>query len=309
MLSIKVGIPGGLLYYRYDTFIHTFFESLDIECEYSTETNKKILDMGVKKCVDEACLPIKIYHGHAENLKNKCDYLIIPRIMTCEKNESICPKFCGLPEMVKSGIKRHENIIDYPIHMNKTYDLIQYFLKVGQALGVKEYKTIKALKNAYDKHQQKIKGIQDEEYQHTIFLGGHPYNIYDSFANMNLIQKLHEHQIGVITEERVSDYEKQQELKHLIKKPYWLFFKNNYGASKVLAKKDRIDGVVYISSFSCGIDSITIEMMKNNLPDLPFLVLKIDEQTGEAGMNTRIEAFADMLERRRYHENYISSSR
>jgi predicted nucleotide-binding protein (sugar kinase/HSP70/actin superfamily) len=28
------------------------------------------------------------------------------------------------------------------------------------------------------------------------------------------------------------------------------------------------------------------------------LVLKIDEQTGEAGFDTRIEAFTDMLERR-----------
>lgn len=28
------------------------------------------------------------------------------------------------------------------------------------------------------------------------------------------------------------------------------------------------------------------------------MVLKIDEHTGEAGVNTRIEAFVDMLERR-----------
>lgn len=300
-MSIKVGIPGGLLYYRYDTFIHTFFDSLEIDCEYSIETNKNILDMGVKNCVDEACLPVKIYHGHAENLKNKCDYLFIPRIMTCEKNESICPKFCGLPEMVKSGIKRQDHVIDYPIHMNKPHDLVQYFLKIGQTLGVKERKTIKAYKNAYHLHQKKIKGIHDKGYKHTVFLGGHPYNIYDSFANMNLIQKLNEYKIGIITEERVSRKDKERELEDLIKKPYWLFFRNNYGASKHLARNTQIDGIVYISSFSCGIDSITIEMMKNNLPSLPFLVLKIDEHTGEAGVNTRIEAFADMLERRRYH--------
>lgn len=300
-MRIKVGIPGGLLYYQYDTFIRTFFESLEVECEYSIETNKEILDMGVKSCVDEACLPMKIYHGHAEKLKHNCDYLVIPRIMTCENNESICPKFCGLPEMVKSGIKRHENVIDYPIHMNNTYELIQYFLKVGQALGIKEYKTIKAFRKAYYQHKNKVKGIHDKEYKHLIFLGGHPYNIYDSFANMNLIEKLHQYQIGVITEERVSRKDKENELAHLIKKPYWLFFRNNYGASKFLSKKTMINGIVYISSFSCGIDSITIEMMKNDLPKLPFLVLKIDEHTGEAGMNTRIEAFADMLERRQDH--------
>ena len=41
-----------------------------------------------------------------------------------------------------------------------------------------------------------------------------------------------------------------------------------------------------------------IELVKNRLSDFPFLILKIDEHTGEAGFNTRIEAFVDMLERR-----------
>lgn len=33
------------------------------------------------------------------------------------------------------------------------------------------------------------------------------------------------------------------------------------------------------------------------------MVLKIDEHTGEAGLDTRIEAFVDMLERRRRDED------
>ena len=35
-----------------------------------------------------------------------------------------------------------------------------------------------------------------------------------------------------------------------------------------------------------------------------MLVIKLDEHTGEAGMDTRVEAFIDMLERRVLNENY-----
>lgn len=37
------------------------------------------------------------------------------------------------------------------------------------------------------------------------------------------------------------------------------------------------------------------------------MILKVDEHTGEAGLDTRVEAFVDMLERRVYSENNIST--
>ncbi len=301
VFSIKVGIPGGLLYYRYETFINTFLEELEIESIFSTETNKEILDMGVSCCVNDACLPMKIFHGHAAALNEKCDYLLIPRIMKCENSESICPKFCGLPEMVMSGIKRKEGVITYPLYLNRNKEIKHYLRKIGKDLEIQENKIMAAYKKAVNNHKLQIQGIKDQGYRFTIFLGGHPYNLYDRFANMNLIHKLHSYGIGVITEERVSDNEKEAEIKPLMKKPYWLFYKNNYGAGKYLVKDQGIDGIIYISSFSCGIDSITIEMLKNDIGEFPFLILKIDEHSGEAGIDTRIEAFADMLERRKLH--------
>ena len=60
--------------------------------------------MGAQYCVDEACLPVKVFHGHVCYLKDKCDLLFIPRIMQLYKDEYICPKFCGLPEMVINSI-------------------------------------------------------------------------------------------------------------------------------------------------------------------------------------------------------------
>ncbi len=57
--------------------------------------------------------------------------------------------------------------------------------------------------------------------------------------------------------------------------------------------------MVHISSFACGIDSVVTELIKDKIEDFPYMILKIDEQTGEAGFDTRIEAFTDMLSRRK----------
>ncbi|MEG1996222.1 MAG: acyl-CoA dehydratase activase-related protein, partial [Oscillospiraceae bacterium] len=58
---MRIGVPGGLLFYSYEPFIRTFFNELGVEVRYSTISNKDILNMGTKNCVDEACLPIKVF--------------------------------------------------------------------------------------------------------------------------------------------------------------------------------------------------------------------------------------------------------
>jgi Uncharacterized protein conserved in bacteria len=68
-----------------------------------------------------------------------------------------------------------------------------------------------------------------------------------------------------------------------------------------------IDGIIYVSSFACGIDSVVMELIKERIGEFPLLILKIDEQTGEAGFNTRIEAFIDMIERRKEIEGNLSA--
>lgn len=292
---MKIGIPGGLLYYRYEPFIRTFFNELDVNTEYSTRSNKEILDLGARNCVDEACLPMKLFHGHAAKLQRTCDFIAVPRIMNSEFGESICPKFRGLPELVESGTGASNQIFTDPLYINDMEKFKRALKKGGRQIGVPDYRTEKAFQIALENQRNTSFGLNENGYRHRVFLAGHPYNIYDSFANLNLLQKLHQLDIGVVTEEWVNRYEMMQELTDLIKRPYWFFFIHNYAPAMALMKRKEIDGIVYVSSFCCGTDSITIEMIKNRIGSFPFLVLKLDEQTGEAGYNTRLEAFQEVL--------------
>lgn len=72
-------------------------------------------------------------------------------------------------------------------------------------------------------------------------------------------------------------------------------------AETILYARHGFDGVVQLAPFSC----IPEIVAKSIIPsvsrdhDIPVLTLFIDEQTGKAGVQTRLEAFVDLMERRR----------
>jgi len=61
--------------------------------------------------------------------------------------------------------------------------------------------------------------------------------------------------------------------------------------------KEKIGGAIEISAFQCGCDAVLKEFVEEEFKKnkIPFLYLLIDEQTGEAGIQTRLEAFFDTL--------------
>ena len=304
---MKIGIPKGLLYSNNHNFYETFFYELGAEIITSEETNKQILNDGVKYCIDEACLPVKVFHGHIASIMNKCDAIFIPRIMQLQEKEYICPKFCGLPEMVKNNIPNLPEISSYPIYAWNKRSMVKWAKKTGGLITKNKGKIEKALELASSIEKPPNIVIKNNNYPYMVALAGHPYNIQDSFVNMNLIKKLNNLRIGVVTEEMVSKNDIKAVCSCLYKRPFWTFTTNSFGFSTFLAKKNEIDGIIYVSSFGCGTDSITIELIKNHVKGFPFLLLKIDEHTGEAGFDTRIEAFKDMLERRVKIESNFST--
>lgn len=304
-----IGIPKGLLYSKYHVFIETFLQELEAEIIVSPDTNKAILDEGIRHCVDEACLPIKIFHGHVAWLKDKCDFIIVPRIMQLKEREYICPKFCGLPEMIKNSIPDLPGITEEPIYATSKEELFKWAKSVGILLTKDRVRIKKAFDTALNKQKGYKTGINDKDYSIKVALIGHPYSVYDGFCNMNVVKKLNNCGIGVITEEHVEEELIHSQIKKLFKRPFWTFARNSYGSAISLFEEGQVDGIVYVSSFACGIDSVVLELIKERIGDFPLLVLKLDEHSGEAGLETRVEAFGDMLGRRLKDENKYSEFR
>ena len=99
---IKIGLPRAMLYYRYRVLWRTFFAELDMETVVSAPTDREILEQGTALAIDEACLSLKIYLGHAAALMGKCDYILAPRVSSLGRHRSFCTRFESMPDLVRN---------------------------------------------------------------------------------------------------------------------------------------------------------------------------------------------------------------
>jgi predicted nucleotide-binding protein (sugar kinase/HSP70/actin superfamily) len=304
---MKIGIPRGLLYIRYLTFAQAFVEGLGAEAVISPETDKSILDAGVRCCVDDACLPIKVFHGHVRWLRGRCGLILLPRLVGLREREFICPMFCGLPELLKNDIPGLPPLLDAPLY--SLAELREWALQIGLQLTGDRDKILAALADARRRQRESAPAPGKQEFPLTVGLIGHPYNLFDRFVNMDLINKLGALGLGALTAEALSPEDIAAPAKELFKKPFWTAAAEYFGAAVSFSRLSRADGIIYLSSFSCGIDSVVTELIKSELGDFPLLILKLDEQTGEAGLETRLEAFADLLRARANPARAASASR
>lgn len=70
---------------------------------------------------------------------------------------------------------------------------------------------------------------------------------------------------------------------------------------KVLHSKEY-DGIVHLAPFTCLPEVIAQNIMPSTKEQIPVLTIVCDEQMGKGGVMTRLEAFVDLLQRRRQHQ-------
>ncbi len=73
--------------------------------------------------------------------------------------------------------------------------------------------------------------------------------------------------------------------------------------------RSGVDGVLHLLPFTCMPELVAQSALANVSRDLgiPVMTLVLDEQTGEAGYETRIEAFLDLLSRRRQAKQEVAA--
>ncbi|RKD32959.1 acyl-CoA dehydratase activase-related protein [Thermohalobacter berrensis] len=323
---MKIGVPKALLNFYYGPFWETFFEELGMEVVLSEDTNKEIIDAGVRESVPEICVPIKIFIGHVLNLLEKdVDYVFIPRMVSINEGEIFCPKFMGLPDMIRHGLEGLEDKVLTCHIKSESDDISDYsnYLSIGNTLGISKEKIKKAAKVAgehwkkfrnYNKNgytalesynlvygKGKLKGRNNRKKGIKIGLLGYVYNVYDSFVNMDILNKLKELNVEFITFDMIDEDELRNNIDDMDKVLFWTFSNKLLGAGYKFFRDMEVDGVIHITAFGCGPDSFLGKLLEieSDETQIPFMTLRIDEHTGENHLQTRIEAFVDMLKRKK----------
>jgi len=325
--NITVGFPATLMYYTQYPMWKVFFSELGCKFTLSPSTNKGILDAGVKETVTDACVPIKLFHGHVAALKNKVDFIFVPRMVNVDKDEytTFCPKFLGLPDMIKASIPNLPAIISPSLNRRSgRYYLYKACREIGTQLGkpvflvYRAYHKAVAAQRRFEKImvEYQCNPIEGMEYllrgglvspatqrpsDLNLAVIGYPYQIYDPYVSTNMLSKLSNSGVKVWTIEMVSSSQLESYASKMKKRLFWHFSNKVVWACYHYLEQPYIDGIIHVTAFGCGPDAmvdklVELECKKQNMP---FLSLMIDEQTGEGGIATRLEAFTDMIRLRR----------
>lgn len=297
---MKIGIPRALLYYRYGVKWQSFFENLDIETKTSGPSSQINLKDGNDLSIDECCLPLKLFLGHVKELSEDCDLILVPRAQQLSKTEEFCMRFWGLPDIVRHCLP-HVNVLSYNLS-GQVSELGEY-LHMAAKLERSFPKAVMAYVRAANaqaeaeelacRHQEAM--LNDS--RPKILLAGHDYISQDRCIGGPAVSILKE--LGAVPlfsqhceRELCLKYSKQ-----LSSSLYWTMNKEILGSVALL--RDHIDGVIFLSAFPCGTDSLANELALRRLGDLPVTNLLLDGQQGLAGMQTRLECFMDIVESNR----------
>ena len=301
MNKITIGIPKALLYYKYSELWTSFFEELGCEIIVSPNTSKKILEDGIKFSLDESCMAMKIYMGHVYYLIDKCDYILVPRLKCIKKHEKLCTNFSALYDLVNNIFDK--KLINYNVDVEHKEDELYAFVTMGLSLGFSYRKIVSAYHIAKEKEKMlkereisKQKSIIASSNKIKILLAGHPYNLHDEFIGKQIENVLEKNNIEIIYSDKYDTKYLEQEVKKISPKNYWTYNKEIIGA--ISHYQELVDGIILITSFPCGPDSLSNEMILRNVK-IPITNLIIDEANSDTGLLTRIESFIDILEERR----------
>ena len=304
--KIKIGIPRAFLYYRHHILWKNFFEKLNCQIALSPDTNKEIIALGKDYSIDESCLSSKVYMGHVAYLIDKCDYVLIPRISDYGKDEKVCIKFSGLYDIVKNTFPNLK-ILNYNIEISTHHKEAYEFFKMGLKITKNPIKIIRAYYHAHKKekkYNQELMQCQANNLKNNklkILIIAHPYNIYDKYIGYPITKFFKENNIDVIYADRLDKKIAIEYSKELSETLYWTYSKEIIGAINYY--QEAVDGIIFLTAFPCGPDSLINELLIRKIKNVPITNIIIDESSAEAGLQTRLESFIDIIEgRKNNHE-------
>jgi predicted nucleotide-binding protein (sugar kinase/HSP70/actin superfamily) len=283
----RIGIPRALHFFYHPALWEPFFESLGFEPVLSEPTSRRTVERAGRLAETEHCLPVKLFHAHLDELVGQVDKVFVPRVLSTHKNHVACPKLGALPDVAA---------IEFPVEIltvdidERRESLEKTMVKLAKMLGAgrraARSAASEALKSA--RNVRKLETSTDNSHERFLILG-HPYTLHDRYISGRIFTTLR--RLDVIPE--AVSFDEGEPPDSFVK---WDTLNCMYHELQSL-NPERYAGVVQISAFNCGCDSMVVDMFRSAAREkgVPYTILMFDEHTSLGGVDTRLEAFVDSI--------------
>ena len=305
---LTVGVPRTVAFFEHFPMWNRFFRELDIDVQISEKTNRKIAQDGIDLTVAEPCFPIKIAHGHVQDLLDKrVDYIFVPNILDSESTQPDleshwCPWNQTLPFVLRSapGFEDARAKLLLPtLHFRLGTERVARELAV---LSEPLERTPRQIARAFAAGCQALREFEEElqregrrslqqlidKNEGGIILVGRYYNIYDRSVNLDIPGKLKDlYGVNVLPQDFLPLDE--VDIRDVNENMFWNSGRRILAAAKLAREYPKLH-LIYITNFKCGPDSF-VKHFVNIAAGKPYLALQFDGHSNDAGFLTRCEAY------------------
>jgi len=313
-----VAINRSFLINTYFPFFNRFFNELGFRLAPPVQQDP----LGADQQGAAFCYPVEISHNYAAAiLATKPDFIFLPQIKGLDvgeltKSSCTCVLVQGEPYYLRTAFPELAdfNVISPVLDFAQGYEAnLKAFKETAQALGVDPVVTEKALRAAVVAQneffadiqrigRQALDTLESNPETSGVVLFGRPYNSFTGIANKGIPAKFASRGNVIIPfdmlpyqEEKLSENENM----------YWAMGQMILKGAHYVHKHKQLFGA-YVTNFSCGPDSFIVSFFRDIMGRKPSLTLELDSHTADAGLETRIEAFLDIV--RYYREMQRKSS-
>ena len=298
IVEARIGIPRALTTHSLFPLYSSFFSAMGMEVVLSAVDPR-----GDLKSNSGFCLPAQIAHGAVFDLAQKNVRLVfLPQLARMPQNDSskdsyLCPITQAGPYfLAKAFPDTHflAPILDFSNGYANNTAMIEMAVR---EMGVSRESANEAWRGAVCAQTDAERALMEMGRQAldraltagrpAILLAGHSYNAYTPEASQSVGKKLSSMGVPVIPADC---------LEPVGAGPTAWHFANQILNATLLTKQHPSLFLLSVSNFSCTIDAFTHSLLASQLGAKPYLILEIDAHTADAGVQTRLEAFLDVVE-------------
>jgi predicted CoA-substrate-specific enzyme activase len=308
-----VALSRSFLVNSYFPFYATFFSEMGFTPVLADKPSARGKDMRNAPF----CYPVELAHGFFYTIleqSDRPDFIFLPHfksIPSLNGNESsqVCPLVQGetfylrttfrekLAQLTEEGTKVLTPLLNVSKGLETAWSTLY---PMARKMGIGRPIAKAAFQKALMRQQalldemkaigeKALKELAKNPDQTGVVIFARPYNGFAEEAHMGIPNKIASRGVLVLPMDFISISD-QKDKPHM----YWGMGQVIMRTAQVIKKNPQLFGT-YITNFSCGPDSFLISYFRDLMGRKPSLTLELDSHTADAGLETRIEAFLDIV--------------